>query len=147
MKVIFYYDPRSLNDATSYYVSLIEKAFNNNSIKVIYHNSLPKVNKEDIIFTITEKYFFKAKLKYPFNKTVYWAQGVLPEEYLVYGKNKVKFLAKEIIEKIAIKKNSLLFLVSNKMLEHYHLKYKYNKNSYVIMPCYNIRYDRGIFKN
>lgn len=145
MKVIFYYDERSLNDATIYYVGLIEKALLLKGVVVMYCSELDKVNKGDVIFTITEKYFCMAKFRYPFLKTIYWAQGVAPEEYFLSGRdNKIVYWLKCILEFFSIRYSNLLFIVSNKMLMHYRNKYFYNKQDYIIIPCYNLNYLSGL---
>ncbi|WP_278036334.1 hypothetical protein [Flavobacterium nitratireducens] len=145
MKVIFYYDERSLNDATIYYVGLIEKVFLSMGIDMEYRTKLGNVEGKDIIFTITEKYFCMAKFRYPFLKTIYWAQGVAPEEYFLSGRNnKIVYLLKCLIEFISIRYSTLLFVVSNRMLRHYRNKYFYNKQNYLVMPCYNLKYLSGL---
>ncbi|MCD1116484.1 glycosyltransferase family protein [Chryseobacterium turcicum] len=145
MKVIFYYDERSLNDATIYYIGLIEKIFLSKGIHMQYCTKLDNVKKKDIIFTITEKYFCMAKFRYPLLKTIYWAQGIAPEEYFLSGRdNKLVFWLKCIIEFISIRYSNLLFVVSNRMLGHYRTKYFYYKQDYLVMPCYNLKYLSGV---
>lgn len=144
MKIIFYYDERSLNDATLYYIKLIEKASFFLGIEMCYCTKLNNVSKGDVLFTITEKYFCMAKLRYPFHKTIYWAQGIGPEEYLVVGNNTLKYWYKTIIEFISVKYSDVLFAVSNKMVENFKKKYRYDKPNYIVMPCYNLNYILGL---
>jgi hypothetical protein len=144
MKIIFFYDERSLNDATLYYIKLIEKSALSLGIEMYYCTKLNNVSKGDVLFTITEKYFCMAKFFYPFHKTIYWAQGIGPEEYLVAGSNLTRFWFKTVIEFISVKYSSVLFVVSRKMLEIFRCKYRYDKSNYLEMPCYNLNYISGL---
>lgn len=143
MRLIFYHDKRSYNNATKIYIDVILESFKRYIEQVIFTNSLKNVNKEDIIFTVTAKYFFQAKLKYPINKTVFWAQGVIPEEYLLNNQKNLKYFLKNLIEYVSIKYSDLLFLVSDAMKQHYNSKYSLklsDEDNLVIMPCFNSYY-------
>lgn len=144
MKIIFYYDTRSLNDATSYYIEIIEKSTSKLGIEMIYTTKLKDVSKKDIVFTVTAKYYVQAKIRYPKNKTIFWAQGVTPEEHVLLGGGWFKFKIKEILEKIAVKNSVILFVVSNKMIYHYKEKYNYSGENYIVMPCYNLDFNKEL---
>lgn len=144
MKIIFYYDSRSLNDATSYYVYLVEKSLEAIGLRMVYQTNLKDVNREDVIFTITSKFFLKGKLRFPRNRTIFWAQGIAPEESLLFGQGKIKYIIKRIIENISVTYCDFLFLVSKKMLIHFKSVYNYSKEDYLIIPCYNLNYERGL---
>jgi hypothetical protein len=101
--LFFYYDERYLNDETSYYVKIVERSFKATGYEMNYCTKLGDVKKEDIIFTITSRFFLKAKIKYPNNKTVFWSQGVGPEEYRLRANNMFVFFIKILIEFSAIK--------------------------------------------
>lgn len=139
-RVVLYLDPRSLNDATKYYVKIISTAISNIGGEFIYVFNINEVKRNDIIFTITAKYFFKALVAKYRNKTIYWAQGIAPEEYLLSRNNQFVYFFKRLIEAIAIRNANLVFLVTKPMLDHYRDKYKYHKSNFIIMPCYNLRY-------
>lgn len=79
-QVYLYCDPKSLNDATNYYVDLMTRPFKSKNYQVTTVHNLSEIKSPDVIITITEKYFFFAKLRFPFTKTIYWAQGVDAEE-------------------------------------------------------------------
>lgn len=144
MKIIFYYDERSVNDATFYYIKLIEKSALSLGMEMCYCTKLNNVRKGDILFAITEKYFCLAKLRYPFHKSIFWAQGAAPEEYLMARSNVVVYWLKVLMEFISVKYSSLLFVISNKMLNNFKNKYQYNKANYLEIPCYNLNYKAGI---
>lgn len=141
MKIVFYYDTRSLNDATSHYIKLIEQSALKLGIKMYYTSKLQNVKTKDVILTITAKYYVQAKLSLPFHKTIFWAQGVAPEEYLMSGGGGFKYKVKEFMERIAVKSCNLLFVVSDKMLYHYKNKYNYKGDNYLVMPCYNLEFN------
>lgn len=146
MKIVFYHDKRSVNDATMYYLSLIEKAFVSlGGENIHYCTKLPRLAREVIILTITERYFLRAKFRNPFNKTIFWDQGVAPEEYVMGGGGTlIKYWLKNLLEYIAIKSSNLLFVISANMLDHLKGKYKYPGKNYIIMPCYNLNYEAGL---
>ena len=144
MRIIFYYDERSLNDATLYYIKIIEKSVNSLGGSMLYKIDLKDVEKSDIIFTITGKSYLQAKIKKPFSKTIYWSQGVGPEEYYMYGGSFLKFKMKSFMEFVSIKTSNLVFMVSDRMLKHYNEKYKYSGSNFMIMPCYNLDYETNL---
>lgn len=145
MKIIFYHDRRSVNDATLYYIKMIEQAANDEDIAMFYTTKLTNVQKGDILFTITGNFFCMAKARYPFHKTIYWSQGVGPDEYLLMpNASRLKFLVKKYIDYCAINYSDLIFLISNKLREHYADNYAYHKNNFLVIPCYNLNYITGI---
>ena len=75
MKAYLYCDKRSLNDATFFYVGMIKESLNNLGYKFIICHKIQDIKSADIIVTITDTFFLKAKIVYPFKKTIYWAQG------------------------------------------------------------------------
>lgn len=146
MKIIFYHDKRSINDATSHYIKIIEKSFSDIGHIMHYTNKLEDVFSGDLIFTITSKYFCMVKFSYPRKKIIYWAQGIAPEEYSLSNKNKIKFYIKKLLECIAVRKSIFLFVVSQKMISHFRSQYRYTKENNLIMPCYNLKYDSQLVK-
>lgn len=135
-RIVFYYEEGIINDATSFYVSVIEKAAEKLSMVFCKTVTLKEIRYGDTILTIYSKNFIEAFLTHPFNKTIFWAQGVEPEEARLHC-NKITYWIKSLMEYVSIKFSSLLFMVSNSMYEHYKKKYKLNRKHYVIMPCYN----------
>ncbi|MBR4793314.1 MAG: hypothetical protein IK038_06570 [Bacteroidaceae bacterium] len=137
-KAYLYCDSRSLNEATLFYVALVEDCLRECDYDVIRVTKLSGINKPDLIFTITSIYYVKAKLKFPFVKTISWRQG------LGYQEAKMtrpwwKWLPFALAEYITVKTASALLLVSERMKEYYRNYWGYKKHNYVIMPCYNLR--------
>lgn len=128
---------RALNDATSYYVRIIKEALESKGVKCFEAHRLSELNSADIIITITGKYFLLSKLRYPFKKTIFWAQGIAAEEAKMGNYGKLSFLGRYLCEKAAVKRSNVLFVVSKRMLEFYREKYGYQGDNYVVMPCFN----------
>lgn len=137
-----YCDPRSLNDATNYYVGLMIEPLKlkNYQIKTVHY--LNEIKTPDIIITITEKYFFLSKLRFPFVKTIYWAQGVNAEETKMNMhtfKQHLRYCFRRFAEPIAVNKSDLLFCVSHRMVEYYCDNYGLKDRGQIVeMPCYNL---------
>ena len=145
MKIAYLYcDGRSLNDATNYYLDIIKECIVERGYEFYSTNKLSDIKSPCLILTLTEKFYFYAKMRFPFVDTVYWAQGVSAEEVKMYGvkkyKDKLRYVFKYIIEKIAVNTSKILFVVSEKMIEFYSKEYRYNvkKNNCIIMPCFNL---------
>lgn len=138
----FYCDPRSINDATTYYVNLIKDSLLDIGYVYTVVHKLSDIKEPRVILTITERYFLFAKFRFPRAKTIYWAQGVNAEEAKMTAKGLkgyIRYLFRLYSEKIAINRSDILFCVSNKMVEYYTAKYGFNNNDRcIIMPCYNL---------
>jgi len=145
MRIIFYYDDCALNDATRYYVGLIEKAAGSLGLNFLYVTKMPRLGSKDLILTITCKYYVLAKVKCPKNKIIFWAQGIVPEEYLMGDKiNIFKFYFISLLERISIQGSDLLLVVSESMLAHFKNKYRIKDSKCLIIPCYNLGYVSGL---
>lgn len=142
MRAYLYCDKRSLNDATNYYVGIIKECVCEKGFSFEEVNELNDISDPNLIMTLTSKYFFYAKLRYPKCKTIYWAQGVSAEEEkmnLRGFKSYLRYLFRRYTEPIAIKKSDLLFCVSDRMVQYYKETYGYkNSGNCIVMPCYNL---------
>ena len=130
---------KDLNDATNYYTNLVESCIIESGYDVNRVYSLKDIKKPDLIFTITCIGFFKAKVRFPFVKTLNWVQGIIYEETKMKGLPKYYQWVLWLFEAITIWKSDALLFVSQKMFEYYRLKFKYKKDNYIIMPCYNCK--------
>lgn len=142
-KCYLYCDPRSINDATNYYCGLIKQGLENEGYQYEIAHNLSALKDANVIFTITEKYFFKAKLRYPAKKHIYWAQGVDAEEAKMDMrtiKDLLRYLFRRLSEPMAVKLSDLLFCVSIRMLEYFEDTYGLkNRGQIIVMPCYNLQ--------
>jgi len=141
MKIVIYIRDAEKNDAIIHYVDIISSELSHNSnYQVEFIKYIRVLNPNDIVLVISLQSYFRLLLKYPNQKIIFWFQGITPEEVAtsypgLYSKLKVPVFS--ILEKIVLKKSVFNFFVSNSMLNHYQAKYKYNKDNYMIMPCFN----------
>lgn len=142
MKAYLYYcEASSLNDATNYYVGIIEKGLTRKGVDLIKTQDLNDLSNADIIVTITVKAFFKAKIKNRKAKTIFWSQGVAPEEAIMSEKtlrNYYRFVCRYLLTLIALHCGNLIFLVSEEMKNHYRKMYCCSMDNSIVMPCYNL---------
>ncbi|QPF32218.1 hypothetical protein H0S56_00430 [Acinetobacter lwoffii] len=138
-KIIFLKNER--NDATDYYVSLIQKAIENHGYEVKVISEFREIEKDDKVLTISLKGFFFTWLRNPRQFIIHWFQGVTPEEALMLYKDsfqkRIRWTYLSFFEKFVLHYSKFNFFVSEAMLRHYINKYRYNRNNYMIMPCYN----------
>ena len=141
-QVYLYCDARSLNDATNYYVGIMTSPLKSKGYQIKTVHKLSHITSPDIIITITEKYFFYAKLRFPGAKTIYWAQGVDAEETKMNMhtfKQYLRYCFRRMTEPVAVKKADILLCVSDRMVEYYHSAYGLKDHGQIIvMPCYNL---------
>ena len=88
----------SLNDATQYYIELIEKAIEKAGGSSIRCNSLSEINSKDIVFTIELNTFMQCFFKRRGIKIIHWVQGVSPEEVMLTKPNKLFYYLRCRIE-------------------------------------------------
>lgn len=144
MNAYLFCDPRSLNDATRYYINIISTVIEVNGYKSMTVHKLSAIKSPDLIITVTEKCFLKAFLRFH-SKTIYWAQGVGAEERKLTIKNCfdiksiIGYVGRLVSESLAINRATIVFCVSQRQVDYYKEKfgYKPNKDRLIIMPCYN----------
>ena len=91
-----------------------------------FSESIKNIKFNDIILTIVPNNFFKALLLRPFSKTLFWSQGIEPEECWLRENNFLNCYAKNIIEYVSLRFSGMQFLVSEAMQNHYKDKYGIN---------------------
>ncbi|MCG8236932.1 hypothetical protein [Tenacibaculum finnmarkense] len=136
--IVFYLPKGSLNDATNYYVSLIEESFVELGCSVTRVENVTGVKGADVALTIETVPFFSVKRKFPLMKQMNWFQGVFPEEAYLNRKSIFYYYIFNCLEMLSLNFSKLNFMVSDAMLKHYENKYKLKlANKSVIIPCYN----------
>ena len=82
-----------------------------------------------------------------YKNIIVWVQGVVPEEAIMKGYPKYRYIAHSILEYISLRKAKYIFVCSKTMKKHYETKYKLDISSKVfIMPCFNeIDIDKSSF--
>lgn len=149
MIIKFYIKEKDYNDATNYYISILEKIFEE-KYRIKRVMNLQEIKSGDIVFVVTTldaiKLFFKRKIK-----MITWFQGVLPEESKLRNSKKkllgIRIKILNLIEYLCLKKSKINIFVSNEMREHYKKKYSYVKENYFIMPCFNSALVKESFNN
>ena len=146
-RVVLYTNPKSLNDATSHYIEIVNRAATELGFVFLITESIKNIKFGDIIFTITTNNYIKGFFLRPFCKTIFWSQGIDPEESMMREKNIFKYYLKSLIEYIVLSLPSFKLFVSKAMLNHYKNKYNFNDKNYATMPCYNLHYSDFAQKN
>ena len=139
------------NDATREYINILKdavtEAFGITEIKTIY--SVDYADDDDIFIVISPQAIIKNKLFLTKKrKYIYWFQGVAPEEVRFLFKGlytHIKAFIFQYTEKYVLKNARQILFVSEKLHQHYKAKYGYNKNNYMIMPCFNQVLDESAF--
>ena len=140
-----YLTARSLNEATSYYIGLIEQAVQGTGASSARVYAVKDIHPGDSIITVEAKDFFYLSLRRPKNPKINWYQGITPEEaMMVYG-NPLRKLLWEVFERHSLKKAALNIFVSRAMWQHYREKYNYRGENHVEIPCYNQQLDEASF--
>lgn len=142
-------DNRNGNEAvTSLYMDIIKKGCEKTGIKCEYYSPRFNLDKEDTLIFDECKIAYVYMIK-GYKNIIVWIQGIVPEEAILQGYSKARYIAHSVIEKYVLKNAKLLFFVSNAMLMHYQSKYKINfRNNYLIMPCFNEKgIDNESFRN
>ena len=141
------------NDATHEYINILKdaaaKAFETTGIDSIY--SVKKADDDDVLIIISPQAIIANKLYLSGKrKFIYWFQGVVPEEivYLFGGfYTRIKAFTFRFAEKYILKNAEQIFFVSEKLHQHYKTKYGYNKDNYIVMPCFNQPLDESAFND
>ena len=146
-RIVLYINPKSLNDATRHYIEIVNRAATELGFFFVITESINNIKFGDIIFTITTNNYIKGFFLRPFCKTIFWSQGIDPEESMMREKNIFKYYLKSLIEYIVLSLPSFKLFVSKAMLNHYKYKYNFNDKNYTTMPCFNLHYSEPLQKN
>lgn len=141
----------ALNEATVYYVNLIERSMDFAEIQNVQVSSPNQINNGDHVFTIRagdlrSLYMSKRNLKF-----ANWYQGVGPEEYMLLHPASMRSQIIKIIlklqEQLALSKSSFNLMISEEMLLHFSKNYRINPDSLAgIVPCYNKMLNSSAFE-
>lgn len=149
MRFKVYLRKRDINDATDFYVKILEDALKKSGYDVERVCNVKNIEKKDKVLTISSKAFFDVWIHNPKQYIINWFQGVAPEESLMLFDGKPQGYLRKLIlsflEPFALKKSKANFFVSKSMLTHYERKYKYKKDNYFLMPCFNQLFDENNF--
>lgn len=142
MNCIIYYKPEDLNEAVSYYLGIMESALKLHFSNVLHSNNIENIHSDDVVAMISHACLLEVLKKNRKQKTIFWWQGIVPEE-LIYGEKspslrlRIKCYYYRFLEYYFLKKTNFNLFVSNAMRSHFNQLYGFNKDNYVIMPCFN----------
>ena len=138
------------NNATSFYIDILERSLKEVFDKVEYIDDVKLLHRKDYVLIIS-MYALIDVWKKRFNqKIIYWWQGIVPEE-LSYNvthysfRLRLRIIFYTILEFLLLRKAKFNVFVSGTMLKHYRKKYRYKGQNTFIMPCYNQSISKDAF--
>lgn len=133
-----YITPGTSLDAVDFYLKIVESAAASLGIPTKRVTSIKEIAKNDIVFAVEAKSALLLRLLFRNTiKIICWYQGAIPEEALLMKNSKFRKFYWEYFERIALSIMDYSVFVSEAMKTHYQKKYGYNKQNYIIIPCYN----------
>lgn len=145
MKFKFFLTERSVNEATDFYIGLIERAIHVAGYKSERIFNVKQILGNDVVVTIEAKDFLKVKLLKPGHKQINWYQGIVPEEAMMMFNSSWRKVLWEFLERHTLSKANLNLFVSEAMRQHYIKKYGYSGRRDLIIPCYNKQLNKEAF--
>jgi len=141
MKTISIWLDNPLNDATSFYVDLLEQSMSKAGFRTVRFSSPETASKADFVITLHAKATCQILRHNPRAKVITWYQGIVPEEAMLWqGKrlpNRMYKLAWELFEIVALRMSCLCVFVSDAMHVHYRQKYHFGPKAFQVIPCFN----------
>lgn len=122
---------------TSTYLKIIKKSIESAGSNCKIWDGVSRINKKDYLIFDECKTAILYILK-GYNNIIVWIQGVVPEEALMKGYAKYRYIIHSILEYITLCRAKVVFFCSNEMRTHYESKYRLVlSNKSFIMPCFN----------
>lgn len=149
MNIQPYYIKEDNSAVQDYYADIIGKALIQNGFKEYNTITMERVGelpKDTPLICISHYMVARLALK-GYKNCLYWIQGSSPDESYMRNHSKLRRFVISVIERFAISRGKVCFMVSKSMVEYY--KKKYGKDfSYktYIMPCYNSQLLEDLFK-
>jgi len=141
MKTVNIWLDNPLNDATTFYVDLLEQSVLKAGLRAVRVTTLQAVLEAEWVITLHAKATWMVLRRNKHAKVITWFQGIVPEEAMLWqGKrlpNRVYKLAWEFFERIALKRSRFCLFVSEAMHAHYRSKYGVEPAGYEVIPCFN----------
>lgn len=136
-KILFLLPEGSLNDATEYYINILQVGFEKSGSIVYRSSTLKDVRKYDKVLTIEAKWFFIAKLINPKANIMNWFQGVVAEEAYLTSNSKIRKELWHFFESFTLRYSKFNIYVSNEMKSYFETRYVVGSKKYFVMPCFN----------
>ena len=137
-----YLDKKDINDATSFYISIIHEAIESLGQMCSITHRLSEVMPEDTVVTVKVTSVYRLLRQNKKQHIVLWIQGVQPEEMLCsntpFPKKMVLYVILRYLEWGSLRKVKGVIFISDEMQKHYRDKYHWAGNKWCVMPCFNI---------
>ena len=143
--VWFYAKHAELNDATFFYIQILERAFMELDLKVIHVDTMHKIPARANVLVIDCKRAVEMRVRRPRSKIWLWLQGIVPEEVELHRGSAIRKWYWTAFERMSIPGVQGVFMVSHAMKAHYERKYGFRNLPLFIMPCVNQRLDQTLF--
>lgn len=141
-------------DATAFYVDIIADAMKVKGYRTSIIKSVDDISPDDVVVTVVTYNVKEVYNKHP-KAIINWYQGIAPEEYLFFLRDKKdglwfaikKYLRMSRSDNYALKHCDWHFFVSDTMLSFYRKKFLYMGKNNFIMPCFNQLLNKDAFKD
>ena len=144
-----YLEPGDGNDATSFYIEMIERSLQNQGYAVERVDGVDKIDPEDLVWVIQAKAFYRVRRRNKKQRIRIWFQGIVPEEAKMQFPNPLQWIPRmaywRFLERYALKNAELCLFVSHAMRQHYRKRYGYRKENFLVVPCFNLELDKASF--
>lgn len=135
---------------TDWYISIVEETLQKKMgievIPVYDVSSAENRSYHDWFFVSDIINFFRLWMR-GYKNIILWIQGILPEESYSRNRSKIRYKVLCFLEKFALNRAKVIFLVSDAMKAHMEYKYKMSIKNYFIMPCFNEELETEVFKS
>lgn len=136
-EIAFFLPPKTMNEATIYYVDILKKGFIEAGYDVVQIERLSQLTKFNKIFVMSAKWCFIAKILNPRARIITWFQGLGAEEALMTRNSIIRKRLWNCVEFFTMKFSWFNIYVSERMHDYYKETYKISDKNYFIMPCFN----------
>ncbi|WP_180138624.1 hypothetical protein [Acinetobacter sp. YH12043] len=145
--VLFFLPDGSVNDATEYYIDILQNAFEISGYNVYKSSKIRDLKRYDNILTIEAKWFFFVKIINPKAIAFNWFQGVVAEEAYMTTKSLWRKTLWKFFEKFTLSRSKVNIYVSLKMKDYFDTTYNIKSENYFIMPCFNKEIQLGLIND
>lgn len=136
-EVVFFLPPKTMNEATVYYVDIVKQGFLEAGYIINQTESLSDLKKYNKIFVMSAKWCFIVKLINPSAQIITWFQGLGGEEALMTKNSIIRQRLWNCVEFFSMKFSWLNIYVSERMHKYYQDTYRVKDKNFFIMPCFN----------
>ncbi|WP_151837589.1 hypothetical protein [Acinetobacter ursingii] len=144
-EIAFFLPPKTMNEATIYYVDILKQGFEQAGYTVTRVENLKELKSFNKVFVMSAKWCFIVKLFNPRAKIVTWFQGLGAEEALMTKNSLIRKRLWNCVEFFTMKFSWLNIYVSARMHKYYRDTYGILDRNFFIMPCFNKQLNSNAF--